>query len=238
MAFSQDGISGVTVISDGPELLIRWQSSAPDPTTFQVYVDHRLSWSGISRSCRVPLPLGATGRNVWVDVGIVAPSEACIDFSAGLPGLSQRGDSVRLSWTGGTYLDPTGSDNLLGFHVYRSATPGSPVDRSQPVDAVSAYPGRRIVDGFGLGGFGAGGFGRAATTYSWTSACLASGTWQFAVVPYDKAGFDRGAGLSFTVTVTTAPRPPAAARDGRRLNYRYSGPTTRQVTLQWLASPT
>jgi hypothetical protein len=237
MAFSQDGIDGVIVLADGPELLIRWRSTALAPTIFQVYVDHRLSWSGTSRGCRVPLPLGADCRNVWVDVGIVTPGEAYIDFSSTLPGPSQRGDSVRISWTGGTYLDTTGSDDLLGFRIYRSKSPGGVVDRSRPVDTVPAYPGGRIVDGFGLGGFGAGGFGRAATNYLWTSTSLPSGIWQFAVVPYDKAGFDRGSGLSFTVNVTTAPRPPAADSSGRRLNYSYSGPITRMVTLTWLASP-
>jgi len=238
MAFSQDGIDAVTVVSDGPELLIRWNSAFPDPTFFQVYVDHRLSWSGSSRSCRVPLPFDAVGRNVWVDVGIVPSGEAYLDYSSSLPGPTQRGDSVSLSWMGGTYLDQTGLGNLLGFRIYRSKSPGGTIDRSLPVDTVTAYPGGRIVDGFGFGGFGTGGFGRAATTYVWTSPSLPSGTWQFAVVPYDRAGFDRGNGSSFTVNVTSAPRPPAADSAGSRLSYSYSGPATRLVTLQWLSSPT
>ena len=237
MAFSQNVIGAVTVLPDGPDLFIRWNSTAPDPTTFQVYVDHRLSWSGTSRSCHVPRPSGSSTRNVWVDVGTAAPGESSTDFSSRLPGPSQRGDGIQIAWTGGTYLDASGNDDILGFHLYRSATSGAPVDRSAPVDKVPAYPGGRITDGFGSGGFGLGGFGRAATSYQWTSASLPSGTWQFAVVPFDKAGFDRGVGLSFSLTVTTAPRPPMAGLDGRRLTYSYSGPNTRQVTLRWLASP-
>jgi len=42
MAFSQNTISGVTVQTDGPDLLIRWDSNAPPATVFQAYVDHRL----------------------------------------------------------------------------------------------------------------------------------------------------------------------------------------------------
>ena len=237
MAFSQDAISGVSLLPDGPDLYIRWTSTVPDPTIFQVYIDHRLAWSGTSRSCRVPLPPGASSRNVWVDVGIVASGEACVDFSSGLPGSSQRGDSVQLAWVGGTYLDPSGGDNLLGFRIYRSLTAGAAVDRSAAVDEVPAYPGGRIGDGFGLGGLGQGGFGRVATNYLWTSGSLSSGIWQFAVVPFDKARIDRGLGISYSVSVTTAPRPPAIGLNGRRLNYEYSGPSTRQVSLRWLASP-
>ncbi len=237
MAFSQDGVSGVTVRADGPDLFIRWDSAAPDRTTFQVYVDHRLSWYGASRSCHVPIPAGASGRNVWVDVGVVAAGEAYLDHSAALPGTTRRGDHVQISWTGGTYLDPSGSDDVLGFRIYRSSRTGAPVDRSTPVGVVPAYPGGRIGDGFGVGGSGLGGFGRSATNYVWTSASLPSGTWQFAVVPFDKAGTDRGTGATVGLNVTTAPRPPAPALDGRRLTYSYSGAATRRITLQWLASP-
>ena len=43
-------------------------ASSPGPrrrrgATFQVYVDRRLAWSGTSRSCHVPSPPGAAGRN-------------------------------------------------------------------------------------------------------------------------------------------------------------------------------
>lgn len=237
MAFSQSGVSVVNVQADGPELFITWTSPAPQGTVFQVYVDDRLAWYGTARRCYVPIPAGASGRNVWVDVATVNAGEAQRDFSTGLASLSHGGPQVRLSWPGGTYLDPTGHDGVQGFRVYRGASPGSQVDWSAPVDDVPAYPGGWVCDGFGLGGFGTGGFGRSASSYAWTSAGLAGGVWQVAVVPYDHAGNNRGTGQTVGATVTAAPRPPAPPAAGRRLTSLYSGPGTRQVTLNWLPSP-
>ena len=237
MAFSQSEISWVNVQAEGPELFISWAATSPQGTVFQVYVDSRLSWSGTSRSCHVPVPAGDAGGNIWVDVGTVAPGEEYQPFSTSLASLSQGGARPQISWPGGTYLDPTGGDDLQGFHIYRSAAPGGLVDRTAPIDAVPAYPGGWVCDGFGLGGFGLGGFGRAASAYSWTSGGLASGVWQFAVVPFDLAGNDRGSGQTVSVTVSAAPLPPSPAADGSRLTYTYSGPTTRQATISWLASP-
>jgi hypothetical protein len=237
MAFSQSGITGVTVLADGPELSIEWESSAPRGTVFQVYIDHRLAWYGCSRRCYTPIPPGLPGRNVWVDVAAVDPSEGPLDFSSGLASLGRGSGRPRLLWSGGTYLDPSGHDDIQGFRVYRSATANGPVDLSAPLDTVPAYPGRWVSDGFGLGGFGAGGFGRAATVYEWTSGSLPSGVWRFAIVPYSREGDNRGAGQTVSVTVNAAPRPPAPSASGSRLSCSYSGPATRQVTLNWLASP-
>ena len=237
MAFSQSGISGVNVQADGPELFISWNSSTPQGTVFQVYADDRLAWYGTARRCHVPIPSGASGRNVWVDVATVDPGEAQRDFSSGLASLRQGGPQVRLSWPGGTYLDTSGLDDIQGFRVYRGDTAGVPVDWSAPVDDVPAYPGGWICDGFGLGGFGLGGFGRSESVYVWTSPGLTGGVWQFAVVPYDHAGNNRGTGQIVSATVTAAPRPPATPAIGSRLTYHYSGPGTRQVTLNWLPSP-
>jgi hypothetical protein len=237
MPLSQSLINGVTAQADGPDLLIAWNTPAPEGTVFQVYVDHRLSWFGTSRRCHVPVPAGSTGRNVWVDVGTVGGGEAHTDFSTSLASLNQGAAAVELSWSGGTYLDPTGQDDVQGFRIYQSPGPNAPVDLSAPVDDVPAYPGGWISDGFGLGGFGQGGFGRAANSYVWPAGSLASGTWQFQVVPYDRSGTQRGPGQAVSLSVTAAPRPPARGADGRRLTYTYSGPATRQVTLSWLASP-
>jgi hypothetical protein len=237
MSLSQSLITRLTVLADGPDLLIAWHSTAPGGSIFQVYIDLRLSWFGTSRRCHVPVPAGATGRNVWVDVGVVDAGEAHTDFSASLASLSQGAGSVELSWSGGTYLDPTGQDNVQGFHIYRSPNPNAPVDTSSPVDDVPAYPGGWVSDGFGLGGFGLGGFGRVANSYTWSAGPLASGVWQFQVVPYDRSGTDRGAGQTVSAAVTAAPRPPARAPGGQRLTCSYSGPAARQVTLSWLASP-
>jgi hypothetical protein len=237
MAFSQSGISGLDVRADGPELFIGWESPAPTGTVFQVYVDHRLSWCGTSRQCHVPIPAGAAGRNVWVDVGTVAPGEARNDFSANLASSASGGGIVRFSWLGGTYLDPSGQGDVGGFRIYRGPSPGAPVDMSAPVDEVPAYPGGWVSDGFGLGGFGLGGFGFAATPYVWSTTGLASGSWQFAVVVFDTAGNNRRPGQTVVVTSQAAPLPPAASSAGARLTYTYSGPATRLVTLAWLASP-
>ena len=237
MAFSQSGISGVSVQADGPELFISWDSPASQGTFFQVYVDDRLAWYGTARRCYAPIPAGASGRNVWVDVATVNTDEAQRDFSPSLASLSHGGPRVRLSWPGGTYLDPSGLDAVQGFRVFRSANPGAPVDWSAVIDDVPAYPGGWVCDGFGLGGFGLGGFGRSASAYVWTSGGLPGGVWQFAVVPYDHAGNNRGTGQTVSVTVAAAPRPPAPPANGPRLTYTYSGPATRQLTLNWLPSP-
>ena len=42
---------------------------------------------------------------------------------------------------------------------------------------ITAYPSGIYTDGFGFGGFGLGGFGQSASTYTWTSEPLTSGTW-------------------------------------------------------------
>lgn len=237
MAFSQSGISEVDVATEGSELFISWVSPVLQGVMFQVYVDHRLAWYGTKRSCHSPIPTGVRGRNIWVDVGSVLPSEAQRDFSASLSSLSLGGPQNSLKWLGGTYLDTSGNDDLQGFRIYRGVTPGSPVDWSSPIVEVPAYPGGWISDGFGLGGFGLGGFGRAANTYVWTLASMSSGTWNFAVVPFDKAGNNRGNGQNVTVIVTAAPMPPSTSAFGKRLAYVYFGPSTRQLALNWSASP-
>jgi hypothetical protein len=142
-----------------------------------------------------------------------------------------------LSWLGGTYLDPSGLDDIQGFLIYGSDVPGGPIDYATPLATVPAYPGGWISDGFGLGGFGQGGFGRSATSYGWESGPLSSGTWSFAVVPYDVAGNSRVPGQVATVAISQAPLPPAASADGSLLSYLYAGPTTRTATLTWQPSP-
>ena len=236
MSFSQATISDVRVDLDGPELFVAWSSSAPG-SFYQVYVDRRLSWSGLARRCHLPLPSGSTGRNVRVDVGTVASSESGLDFSALLPVATSLTTRALLSWTGGTYLDASGLDDIRGFKIYGSSAPGTAIDYTTVVATVAAYPGGWISDGFGLGGFGQGGFGRAASTYQWESAFLASGNWTFAVIPYDHAGNARGTGQLAGVTIREAPLPPATSASGTRLAYQYSGPVSRLATLTWQPSP-
>ncbi len=237
MSFSQSTINTVAVVPADAELDVSWTSTAPAGSVYQVYVDRRLNWAGRAQRCRVPIPAAAEGRNVWVEVGTVASNEATIDFSSQLNSPGQSGDFAQLSWLGGTYLDSLGKNDVAGFQIFSSPAAGQPVSWVAPIDTVSAYPGGWISDGFGLGGFGQGGFGRAATTYEWTSGPLASGVWQFAVAPFDHAGNLQTTAAAIGVAINRAPRPPAATAQGDRLTYSYSGPSSRQVTLNWSASP-
>jgi hypothetical protein len=237
MPFSQASVSDVRVVADGPELFVCWSTTAPSGTRYQVYVNKRLAWSGRSTRCHVPFPVPSAGWNLWVDVGTVDPADATTDFSSSLPAPTGLSTRAQLSWLGGTYLDPTGNDDVRGFRIYGPDTPGGAVDYTTILATIPAYPGGWITDGFGLGGFGQGGFGRAATSYQWESGPLASGAWTFAVVPYDAAGNARPPGQVATVTIAEAPLPPAAAADGTLLSYNYNGPTARTATLTWLPSP-
>ena len=237
MAFSQVGISAVRVVLDGSDLFVAWSSSAPTGPTFQVYVDRRLAWYGTSNRCHVPIPSGGGRRNIWVEVGSVGAGETTQDYSSHLVAPGGRTERAALSWTGGTYLDPTGRDDIQGFQIYQSPAPGQPIDITSPIDSVVAYPGGWINDGFGKGGFGAAGFGRASTLYQWQSGPLASGTWQFAVLAFDKAGNTQGPGQVASVTITAAPFSPALSDGGVRLTGTYSGPSLRQLSLNWLSSP-
>ncbi len=237
MAFSQSGIVDVRVVADGPDLFVAWTANVPVGTIFQVYVNRRLVWYGASTRCHVPIPAGELGCNTWVEIGTVDPDEPTADYSSSLVAPGNRSERAVLSWSGGTYLDPTGQDDIQGFQIYQSPSPGAPVDLTTSVDSVVAYPGGWINDGFGKGGFGSGGFGRAATVYNWQSGPLASGLWQFAVLPFDKAGNVQSAGSTSSVTINAAPRPPAMNASQARLASTYAGPSNPQLTLTWLPSP-
>jgi len=237
MAFSQAGIIGVRVAPDGTDLFVAWSSSAPVGTTYQVYVDRRLAWYGSSTRCHIPIPAVESGRNIWVEVGVVDAGEPTRDYSSSLVAPGGRSERAQLSWAGGTYLDPTGRDDIQGYRIYQGLAPGQPVATTSAVDSVVAYPGGWINDGFGKGGLGGGGFGRSGTLYEWRSRPLASGVWRFAVIPFDKAGNARGVGQVASVTINAAPRAPAQGSGGARLTATYSGPSDRRLTLHWLSSP-
>jgi hypothetical protein len=228
--FDQSSITEVKPpVWDGSALLLEWVSSAPEGTMFQVYVDRVLAWHGTSRWVSLPMP-ETRGR---IDIGAVGPDEATTDFSAGLPAAADL--RARLSWLGGSYLDPSGDDDVAGFHVFGETSPGGGIDYATPLATIAAYPGGIVADGFGLGGFGRGGFGRAASSYGWTSAALRSGVWSFAVASFDAAG-NLGAATVSSVAIVAPPRPPAPFEDGSRLRASYD-PVTRKVTLTWLPSP-
>lgn len=227
----------VTVRADGADLLIEWSSRTATPQDFQVYVDRRLAWYGRERRCRVPMPIGPAGRNIWVEVGVASADAIARDHSSLLTGPDGLPNRAQLTWLGGTYLDPSGRDTVQGFRIYGSKTAGSPVDMSNHVAEVGAYPGGWISDGFGQGGFGLGGFGRAAGIYRWVSEPLGPGIWQFAVVACDQSGNAHGPVQTTHIAIASAPRPPATAPEGHRLRVSYDGPATRTATLHWLPSP-
>jgi hypothetical protein len=103
-----------------------------------------------------------------------------------------------------------------------------------------------VTDGFGLGGFSIGGFGLSGGKYVWTSKPLASGTWPFAIKPYDVCGNEGPAEVT-SVALLIPPRTPAAFADGRRLTYALEafgqtgfgqdGFGAPVAVLVWLASP-
>ncbi|WP_337176952.1 hypothetical protein [Paludisphaera sp.] len=230
MPFEQTSIVEVKPPTwDGATLHLSWVSTAPAGTTFQVYVGRRLAWYGTSRWVALTMP----DSRVRIDVGTVGAGEATADFSASLP--PAPGDRVALSWLGGSYLDPSGRDDVAGFLVFGSRRAGWDVDYTEPLAEIAAYPGGAPIDGFGIGGFGQGGYGRAASTYRWTSAALGSGTWTFAVVSFDRAG-NQGTKAIMTTNIVAPPRPPAADSDGYRLRCIYD-PATRKATLSWNPSP-
>lgn len=230
MPFDQSTIVDVAPpVWDGSTLQLSWTSTAPPGTTFQVYMARRLAWSGTARWVSLTMP----DSRVRVDVGAVGAGEGDVDFSAALPGATA--DRVTLSWLGGTYLDPTGRDDVQGFRVFGPPAPGAAVDYTAPLTEIPAYPGGHPIDGFGVGGFGRGGFGRSASSYSWTSQTLSGGGWTFAVASFDAAG-NLGEPTTATTTIAAPPRPPTADPGGARLRISYD-PATRQATLSWNPSP-
>jgi hypothetical protein len=230
MPFDQSTITEVKPpIWDGSALHLEWTSTAPSGTVFQVYVGRSLAWHGTARWVAIPMP----SSRVRIDIGTVGPGEATTDFSGVLPAASN--DRARLSWLGGSYLDPTGNDNVAGFRVYGELLPGGGINWTLPLAEIRAYPGGIVTDGYGQGGYGQGGYGRAASSYEWTSPSLNSGLWSFAIVSFDAAG-NPATPATTSVSIQAPPRPPAAFSDGTRLRSTYN-PATRSVTLTWQPSP-
>jgi hypothetical protein len=228
--FNQSTITDVRPpVWDGSALQLEWTSTAPEGTVFQVYLGRVLAWYGTSRWVAIPMP----SSRVRIDIGTVGPGEDTVDFSGSLP--NSPGDRAQLSWLGGSYLDPTGNDDVAGFRIHGATDPGGAIDYTRVLAEIPAYPGGLVTDGYGLGGYGQGGFGRAASAYQWTSQSLRSGTWPFAVVSHDAAG-NPGVPAVTSVSISSPPRPPASFPDGSRLGYTYNS-ATRTLTLNWQPSP-
>jgi hypothetical protein len=215
-------------IFENGELYLSWSSSAPAGTFFQVYVNRVLAWHGTSTACT----LTETGQ-IHVDIGTVADGEENTDFSATFPPAPLN--HALLSWEGGTYEDPSGADDVAGYHIYGEPSPGAGINYARPIGSVTAYDGGVYTDGYGLGGFGDGGFGKAANTYEWQSDALYVGVWHFAVKTYDSAGGESTA-RTCAADIRVPPRPPAVGAGGKRLTYTYDS-ATHTATLNWLASP-
>ncbi len=209
----------------GTELYLSWDSDAPPGLVFQVYENDQLVWTGSSTYCTLPLPQ----HLVRFDIGTVGFTQRNTSFASLLPPAPLL--QAELTWLGGTF---EGSD-IAGFHIYGEETAGSGIDYTDILATIPAYTAGVITDGFGYGGFGQGGFGAAPGSYSWTSDALSSGTWHFAVVPFDTSG-NEGAGATTSVVIVAPPGEPAPFADRTRLHYSWNA-TTDEVTLSWNASP-
>ncbi|WP_165251180.1 hypothetical protein [Paludisphaera soli] len=228
MPFDPSPVALLPPYESGGNLVIRWTSTAPAGTWHQVYVDRRLArWT---RDTRVEVP--APTSKVRIDVGAVLPSEKSDDLSGSLAGSPD--DRAVLNWFGGTYLDPSGADDVAGFRVYGEPSPGAGIDYGTPIGDLVAYPSGVPTDGWGRGRWGRGGWGRSSASYAWSSRPLSSGTWAFAVRSYDAAG-NEGPPLTTSVAIAAPPPPPPIEPSRRsRMWYDYD-PDTGIATLRWLA---
>jgi hypothetical protein len=226
MGFDQSTMIGSPIISrERNELVVTWRSSSPSGTVFQVYVGSTLAWWGTGNRARFPFP--SQTETLYITVGAVGPAEGGTDFSAS---LTVPRDRVTLEWDGGYWE----ADDLAGFRVYGSP-PGGAVDYSKPLATIpiTADTG---VSGWGQGGWGMGGWGVGSSQFQWVSDRLQTGTYTFAVAPYDTAGNENPAPLTVTIAVVVQPLAPAAGAGGVRLSYSLD-PDTLVPTLSWLASP-
>jgi hypothetical protein len=221
-------VSNLTAIISAGQIFLAWDSTAAAGSWFQVYINRKHVTSVMAARAIVPAPTSIS----TITVGSIAYSERQSDFSAFLPLVAGASSRVRLRWSGGRCL----GDDIFGYRIYGSSVAGGAVDYSTPFAEIVAYPGGVVIDGAGIGGAGDGGAGRAASTYSWESARLASGVWTFAVVAVDEAGNEDALPPTKVCTIVAVPRPPAANSRGQRLTYTFNH-TTRIPVLNWLASP-
>lgn len=216
--FDQSAITSVSPpLYRGTQVWIAWTSSAPAGTTYQVYLDHVLSYSGRQLACWLPAPVESPVR---VDIGTVGIGEETTNFAAELPPAPGR--HVTLTWTGGTFESPT----LAGFYVYASPSPGAPVSYTKPLATITAFPGGVPV---------------ASGTFSWTSDPLISGVWSFAVVPFDTAG-NSGTPATLAQTIAVPPLEVPPFSDQTRLHYTLNGTglapaSLPTATLTWNPTP-
>jgi hypothetical protein len=230
--FDQSSITAVSKpVYSQAGLRLAWKSNAPKGTPFQVYADGKLIWHGVTRYCDLPLP--PPGVNQHFEVGAVAFGEEQTDFSGTLISLAPK--RALLTWLGGTYLDASGNDDIIGFRVYGESAPGGGIDYSKRLAEIPAYFNGVITDGWGEGGWGQGGWGKSASSYTWTSDVLAAGQWSFAVRSVDSAG-NEGTAMVTRLSIDGPPAPPPRFDDDERVHFAWNG-TARTVVLSWQASP-
>lgn len=226
MAYSDTITDGPNCTLVGHDLQIRWSSSSPDGTTFQVYLDRRLAWNGKTRTAR--LPAISAGTPTLIEVVAVDPGEDTVNYADSFDALPGR--AARVEWSGGRWQ----SLSLLRFDIYLSPGPGQPVSYTNPV-GVAWAPHEVAQDGYGIGGYGLGGYGYAEVRYSWTSRPLAPGVWTVGIIARDATGIP-GVAAEASVTLAGPPRAPAAVPGQPRLAISVN-PATRVPTLTWAASP-
>lgn len=209
MSYDETLAHDVTVTPRDAEVVVSWHSAAPPGTFFQVYVDGAHAWSGTALSTTLPRPILPGTR---YNVGAVGPGESLTDFASSIPFPPGGGRTITLSWQGGTFLDP----DIAGFYVYLGTTPGGAVNYSAKVATIAAYSQGLISDGWSCGGWSSGSFGHAGAKYSWTSGRLATGTWNAAVVSFDKFG-NLGTPITASATVAGPPTPIPRATNGKRV---------------------
>jgi hypothetical protein len=224
--WTQEYITSVNPpVQYGTELYISWESSAPQGLVYQVYENDELVWSGTAPYCTLPLPR----HRVRFDIGTVGFTQQNASFASLLPPAPLV--QAKLTWLGGTFE----AADIAGFHVYGEEAPGAGVDYTEILATIPAYTADVVTDGYGYGGFGQGGFGEAPGSYSWISGALSSGTWHFAVVPFDTSG-NEGTGATTAVTIVGPPRECEPFDDRSRLHYVYNN-NLKEIALLWNPSP-
>lgn len=228
MGFYQTAITSVSPPElVGSEYLIAWTTTSPPSTWWQVYVGRVLSWVGQRTSVMIPIP----GDLQQIDIGWTDPGDEYVDYSSELPPIPSV--YATLTWCGGTFESP----EIAGFNVCQSTVAGGAINYAAPVATITAYPAGIYTDGFGLGGFGWGGFGESSSNYTWTSLALTTGSWNFAIVPFDTAG-NSGTPATTSVAIFAPPLEPGFLPGStiERIEYTYSA-STQIAVLTWGASP-
>ena len=238
MAFSQ-GLTDVRVGQDGVELFIAWTSTAASrgPPSRSTPTDDSPGPGG-RRSCPVPIPAGARGAT--------SGSRSPPSSRAKRPPTSRRasigpggkGNRVRFSWLGGTYLDSPGHDDLQGFRIYRSAASGG-AGRSVRAVGPSPRPIPAAGSATGSGSAGSGSAGSVAPRpVRLDGGPLAPGTGSSPSCPTTTRGTSRESPQVLTVDLLTpSPRPPSApAADGRASLTSTRAPHPAG-DVDWLARP-